>query len=413
MLILGASHAGVLLAATLRENGWEEPITIVGEEPSPPYQRPPLSKGLIAGEVEPEDLALRSFGFFRDAEISLELGSAAVAVDPAGREVTLSDGRRLRYGCLALATGATARPAPFEGADLDGVAVLRTLSDALMLRERIAAAGEVVIVGAGYIGLELSAGLAALGGRHVTVVDCGRRILARAASATLATFVAERHRHAGTRLILGARIARLNGAGGRVTDVELADGSRIAADLVVLAIGVRRNDHLARVAGLACDDGVLVNRAGRTSDPRIVALGDCAVRHSRFADGALVRLECVQNAQDGARAAAAGLTGKPVGMEPTPWFWSDQLGLRLQTAGLTSGVDRTVQRGSREQGRFSLWHFAGPRLRAVETVNAPAEHLVARKLLQAGCPISPAEAADTRIDLGARFLRREMALSAP
>jgi 3-phenylpropionate/trans-cinnamate dioxygenase ferredoxin reductase component len=396
LVVVGGSYAAAQIAASAREQGYADPIRIVSEEPCGPYQRPPLSKGYLAGKVPPTALPLRSEAFYRDSEVDLILGARAERLDLPGQSVMLSDGRRIGFDRLALATGARPRPLPVPGADLDGVLFLRSLADADALRTRLTEANDVVIVGAGFIGLEF-ASVAVAAGKKVTVVEMQDRVLARAVAPGLAGFIADVHRAKGLNIRLGATVSELRGQG-RVQSVACGDGTTIPADLVLLAIGVMPNVELARDAGLACQDGILVDRLATTSDPRIVSAGDCTRHPSAYAEQPL-RLESVQNALDQAKTAAATVAGVARPYDAVPWFWSDQYDLKLQMVGLAAGHDTAVIRGATNDGRFSVFYFRGGRLIAVDSVNKPGEHMLGRKLLTARLSPTAEQAADTGFDL--------------
>ncbi|HEV7371689.1 NAD(P)/FAD-dependent oxidoreductase [Arenibaculum sp.] len=397
LVVVGGSYAAVQIAASARERGFDGPIRLVGEEEEPPYQRPPLSKGFLTGKTTAAMLPLRAEAFYRNAAIDLVLGTRVTAVDRIDRVVTMADGRHLRYDRLALALGARPRPLPVPGAGLDGVLALRTLADAERLRAVAAQAGEVVVVGGGFIGLEVASALVGPG-RAVTVVEAQDRLLARALPPAVSEFLAGVHRARGVRLALRTGVRSIDGTGGRVRSVTLDDGRTLGADLVVVGIGAVPNAEIAQACGLPCDDGILVDRFATTADPAIVAAGDCT-RHPNVHAGRPLRLESVQNALDQARAAAGSAMGTPTPHDAVPWFWSDQYEVKLQMAGLSQGADRSALRGSADQGRFSLFHFRDGRLIAVDSVNRPADHMAARRLLAAGRPLTAEQAADESIDL--------------
>lgn len=425
VVIVGAGQGGLQVAASLRQEGFEGNIVLVGDEPGVPYQRPPLSKAYMLGASTAADLALKADSFFADQRIDYLAGERVFEIDRAGRTVALAAGQRagatgagatgagasgagaagadsgvrLPFDHLVLATGARNRPLPVSGADLDGVVSLRTLADAADLKERLAAASQVVVIGAGFIGLEF-ASVAAKLGRRVTVVEAVDRPMARVVSPPVSAHFTAAHERAGTALRFRAGVARILGDHGRVTGVELADGERLPAELVVVGIGVLANAELAAAAGLTVANGVEVDAFLSTSDPAISAVGDCALHPSRWCDGP-VRIESVQNAIDQAKCVAARLVGKPAPYTAVPWFWSDQGADKLQTAGLAIGADRAVVRGDPESGRFSAFVYRGDKLLAVESVNRPADHMIARRLLAAGLSPSPEEAADESVDLKA------------
>ena len=402
LVIVGGSYAAVQIAAAARAAGFAEPIRLVGAEPHLPYQRPPLSKGFILGKVDAGALPQRAEAFYRENEIDLVLGAAVEAIDRTASMVTTADGQRIPYGILALATGARPRRLPVPGGDLDGVLTLRTLDDSLAIRDRLAGIGAAVVVGGGYIGLEVAAALTVLG-KQVAVIEAQGRLLARAASAPLAAHVADAHRARGVDLRFGTTVARIEGAAGRVRSVTTVDGAVLPADLVVVGIGVQPESDLAAAAGLPCDDGIVVDRFTRTADPAIVAAGDC-VRHPSAFAGRLLRLESVQHAVDQGKVAGATVAGKSVPYDAVPWFWSDQYDMKLQSVGLAEGFDRYVLRGAPAGGRFSIFYFRGDRLIAIDSVNRAAEHVTGRRLLSGATALTPAEAADPGFDLASRVV---------
>jgi 3-phenylpropionate/trans-cinnamate dioxygenase ferredoxin reductase component len=380
IVIIGAGQAGVRAAETLRRLGFDGGVTLIGDEPHPPYQRPPLSKKFLKGEMSQEQLWLQGEGFFAQNAIELVTGVRAAAIDPRARRVSLTDGTQRDYHKLILATGSRARDLPVPGADLAGVHSLRGIADVLHLREAVAGAGRVAIIGGGYIGLEVAAVLRELG-KDVVVLEGEDRLLKRVMSPLMSEFFLALHQRHGVEVRLSERVVRLLGEG-HVAAVELADGHRLAADLVLVAVGGRANDELAAEAGVACQDGVIVD-AHCIAAPDIYAAGDCARFPSRRY-GRHVRLESVQNANDQARAAAQAIAGVPEIYDPVPWFWSDQYEVKLQIAGLAQGYDRHVSEGDPESGSFSVSYFAGERLLAVDAVNAPRAHMLARRALAQG-----------------------------
>ena len=408
VVIVGTGQGGLQTAASLREAGFAGPVTLVGDEPDLPYQRPPLSKAYLLGKMAEEGLRLRSEAFYARNAIDLLAGERVAAIDRAARRVRLANGKELGFDHLVLATGARNRPLPVRGADLDGVLYLRTLAEARDLKARIAGAREVVVVGAGFIGLEFAAVARQLG-KEVHVVEATQRPMGRAVSAQMSWFFTERHMGWGAKLLLGAGVARILGQGGRVVAVEATDGQRLPADLVVVGIGVLPNAELAAEAGLAVQDGIVVDANLLTADPAISAIGDCARYPSRFA-GAPARLESVQNAADQGRCVAARIAGRPAAYDAVPWFWSDQGDLKLQIVGLTMGHDATALRGDPASGRFSVFCFRGGRLVGIESVNRPADHMAGRRLLAGEPGLTPAQAADEGFDLKAHAACRTTAL---
>ncbi len=400
VVVAGTGQGGFQLAASLRQEGFDGRIVLVGDEPGIPYQRPPLSKAFLMGTSSAADLTLRPEAFYRDNAIEVVPETRVTAIDRAARRVSLSSGGSLDYDHLVLATGSRNRPLPVEGADLDGVFFLRTLADAERLKARIDSVGEAVVVGAGFIGLEFAA-VAAKHGIRVTVLELAPRVMARVVCEAVSAAFDAAHRQAGVDIRYGTAAARFVGEGGKVVAVETTTGERIGADLVVIGIGVLANDELAAEAGLATANGVVVDAQLMTADPAISAIGDCVVHPSRYATTP-VRIESVQNAVDQAKAVAARIAGK--GGAPyaaVPWFWSDQGPHKLQTAGLAMGADEVALRGDVDGMRFSAFVFRGGRLIAVESVNRPGDHMAARRLLAGQPTLTAAQAADESFDLKA------------
>ncbi len=385
IVVVGAGQAGATLVAKLRALGHSGPITLIGDEPVPPYQRPPLSKAYLVGEMPAERLYLRPATFYADNDIRLVTGAQVRAIDPEARRVVL-DGEAIPYDRLALTTGARARALPAAiGGDLEDVYLMRSLADADALMPEIRPGRRVVIVGGGYIGLE-AASVAATRGLAVTIVEAADRILQRVACSETADWFRALHRENGVDIREGVEVTRLTG-GRRVDGVELGDGSRIDADFVIVGIGVAPQTRLAQEAGLDIADGVTVDARARSSVPGIWAAGDCASFPYR---GGRLRLESVQNAIDQAECAAADMVGSGYDYAPVPWFWSDQFATKLQIAGIGTGFDRIVSRRDGD-GAASHWYFAGDELLAVDAMNAPRAYMVGKRLLEAGR--SPDEAA--------------------
>lgn len=401
IVIVGAGQAGVQTAEALRAGGFEGPITLLGDEPHGPYHRPPLSKAWLAGEMDAAQLVMRAPEMLARKNIELRTGVTVQRIDRAAKTVELADGSTLPYSGLVLATGATPRALPLPGADAPGVLPLRSRADASATAERMGTCLEkalpIVVIGGGFIGLEVAA-TARKKGASVTVLEAAPRLLGRVLAPVLSDWYAELHRGHGVQLMLGAQVAAIEADASGVTGVKLADGTVLPAGLVVVGIGVSANDQLAREAGLECDRGIVVDGCGRTSDRSIVAAGDCTAR--RLADGSLLRLESVQNATEQGKSAAAALLGQDRPFTATPWFWSDQYDKKLQMAGLSMGADTWAVRGDMASGSFSVYHFQGQRLLAVDSVNAAKDHLQARKLLDAGVSPRPEQAGDAEFDLG-------------
>jgi 3-phenylpropionate/trans-cinnamate dioxygenase ferredoxin reductase subunit len=396
VLIVGAGHAGFQLAASLRQHGFGERIALINDEGHLPYQRPPLSKAYLKGEGRPDSLMFRPDKFYHDQNVDL-ISDRAVSIDRTKRKLLLASGASLDYGHLVLATGARNRLLDIPNANLEAVRYLRTLDESEVLRLRISSGQRVVVIGAGFIGLEFAA-TARAKGLEVDVIELGSRVMARAVTAEISEFFQQRHTAAGIRIHLGVQVTSIEADGGKVTGVSLSDGRHIPADLIVVGVGVLPNIELAAEAGLTVAAGIIVDEHLLTSDPSISAVGDCALYASRRF-GASLRLESVQNATDHARCVAARLTGDAKAYDGLPWFWSDQGPDKLQIAGLTTGYDRVVVRGDRAQGAFSAFCYKSGQLLGIESVNRAGDHMFGRRLLAANGSITPEQAADTGFDL--------------
>jgi 3-phenylpropionate/trans-cinnamate dioxygenase ferredoxin reductase component len=398
IVIIGGGQAGLQTAISLREEGYTGAITLIGAEQSLPYQRPPLSKAFLLGAVAEEGLHLRPQAFLEKLGIDFAQGAEAVAIEREHRAVLLADGSARPYEHLVIATGARNRLLAVEGADRANLAYLRTIEDARALQSRLAGAEDIVVVGAGFIGLEFAAVAAKLG-RRVHVVEAGPRLMARAVSKACAAFFQSQHESWGTTFSFDAGIAAIDPAGtGSRTQVRLSDGRILPADLIVVGIGVVPNAELAAAAGLAVENGILVDEHLVTSDAAISAIGDCAVHPNRFSGG-LIRLESVQNAADQARNVAARLAGRPAHYHAVPWFWSDQGEFKLQMAGITSGHDHIVVQGETTDGRFSVFCFRDGKFLGVESVNRPADNMLARRVLAASQSLTLADLEACSFDL--------------
>lgn len=396
LVIIGASYAGLQMAASARELGFEEPIVIVGDESHAPYQRPPLSKALLAGKTTADKLNLRPADFFEKNRIDLRLGRRAVSLDAGRRSVTLEGGDTLDYGWLMLATGARCRPLTLPGRELQGVHDLRTLDDALQVAAAADRCRRAVVIGGGFIGLEVASALRTRGA-EVTVIEAQPHLLTRTFPPAMSAFVENAHRSRGIDLRTGHGVQALHGSAGQVCAVELNDGTRIACDLVVLGIGVLPNSEMAAAAGLRVERGIVTDLCGRTSADRVLAVGDVA--DVTQADGSRVRLESIQAANDGARAAAGLLVGKDTPNTALPWFWSDQFDLKIQMAGLHAPDDEVVVRGDMASEKFSVFYLRGGALVATHGVNKASEHMMARRLITAGATATAAQLADESFDL--------------
>lgn len=409
-LIIGACQAGVQIASVLRDRGDTGPIVLVGEENHRPYQRPPLSKGWIKGELEPDDVILRTRDWFAARDIELVTGDRVVTIHRAGDgsgTATTEGGRVIGFTRLALTTGASVRRLPIEGTDYHGVHYLRGADDAIALGPALAEASSVAVIGGGFIGLEVAAVARGLG-KTVTVLEAAPRLIGRVVAAETSAFYLDAHRRRGTTVVLDARITRIVGADasvahgrGAVTGVELQDGTVVAADCVVIGIGVLPRTELAEQLGLEVAAGIVVDASCRTSDGLTVAAGDCAVMPNPYPLGAGgdIRIESVNNALEQAKVAAATLLGEEAAYATVPWFWSDQADLKLQIAGLSTGYDAVVVRGEPDAEKFAVLYYRDGRLIAADCVNQPAEFLQIKQALAKGLTIPPEAAADTSVPL--------------
>jgi 3-phenylpropionate/trans-cinnamate dioxygenase ferredoxin reductase subunit len=392
-VVIGAGQAGASLVAKLRSLGHDGAITLIGEETVPPYQRPPLSKSYLLGDMELERLFLRPIKFYDDKNITLRLGDTVQSVDLANKTVTVGD-TAITYDRLALTTGSAPRrlPAAIGGA-LDGVFVVRGLGDVDAMSPEFVAGKRVLIVGGGYIGLEAAA-VAAKRGLDVTVIEMAPRILQRVASAETSDFMRALHTRHGVRILENVGLARLTGEG-RVTGAELTDGRVLEADFVIAGVGITPNIALAQSAGLTIENGIATDALGRTSDASVWAAGDCASFPWR---GGRLRLESVQNAIDQAECVAANMLEAEKTYSPVPWFWSDQYDMKLQIAGLNTGYDRIVTRLSDGEAR-SHWYFAGDTFLAVDAMNDSRAYMVGKRLLEMGRTPDASSLADPAADL--------------
>jgi 3-phenylpropionate/trans-cinnamate dioxygenase ferredoxin reductase subunit len=405
VLIVGAGQAGFQVAASLRAEGYEGPVTLIGDEPNLPYQRPPLSKGFMSGKQNIEATALRPLAFYQSHRIELMTGARVTEIDPVGSAVRLASGHQFPYGTLVLAVGARNRKLPIKGADLDGVCYLRTDAEAVNIQQRMENARDVVIVGGGFIGLELAAAARTLG-KAVHVLEIQPRLMPRVVSPILSDFYRDVHRGQGVQISLGTGVSEIVGHQGEVTTVILSDGSVWPADLVLVGVGVVPNVELAVGAGLGVSNGIVVDERLRTGNENIYAVGDCTDHPNPFADpmaGGRARIESVQNAVDQAKCVAAAIMGRAEDYRAVPWFWTDQFDIKLQMAGLSGGYGQVVMRGEPESRKFSVFYFRNGRLAAIDSVNRPGDHLAGRKLIGAGIPLTAEQAADPSVDLKALF----------
>jgi 3-phenylpropionate/trans-cinnamate dioxygenase ferredoxin reductase subunit len=396
-VIIGTGQAGFQTAASLRAEGYQESITLIGEEPHIPYQRPPLSKGFPLGAQDLESIELRPGKFYQDHGIILLPGKRVAAIDRAARFVAVASGGRVPYDKLVLAVGARNRLLPLKGADLDGVLYLRSLEEAVVLKERLKSARQIVVIGGGFVGLELAAVACSLG-NSVTVLEALPRLMSRAVAPIISEFYFELHSSKGVKVLCGASVSEIAGSGGAVREVVLSNGARFPADLVLVGIGVVPNIELARDAGLPISNGIAVDENLQTADENIFAIGDCAEHPCVFA-GARIRLESVQNAADQAQCVAATIAGCRNRYRALPWFWTDQFDIKLQMAGISQGHDRIVTRGDLASRKLSVFYFKENRLVAIDSINRPLDHMIGRKLLAGGVPLTPEQAADENVDL--------------
>ncbi|MER9211796.1 FAD-dependent oxidoreductase [Mesorhizobium sp. M0663] len=381
VVIVGAGHAGVQAAASLREEGYDGPVILVGDENELPYHKPPLSKTFIKDQ-QAKPQPLRGEAFYTGSAIDFRPGIRVERIDVGGRRLEISGGGVLPFDRLILATGARPRLLPLPGSELSGVVSLRSLGDARLIRELSAQSEEVVILGGGFIGLEIAATLTAAG-RKVAVVEAVDRLLARAVAPVIAGHVRQRLEATGVRILTGTTIERLEDENGRVSAAITSSGERLPAQMVVIGIGVVPNVELAEAAGIAIANGIRVDQQMRTSVPEILAIGDAASYRHWFTGGD-VRLESVQNATDQARLAARTIAGHTDNYSAVPWFWSDIGDMKLQMVGLISGGDSHVVLGDVAENKFSIYHYAGSRLLGIESVNRPGDHMLGRKMLGAG-----------------------------
>lgn len=397
VVIIGGGHAGGLVAAQLKQLGFPGQITIVGEERRPPYQRPPLSKAWLVSDAAEASVLLKPEDWYEQNGIDLRIGQVARTIDRTKREVELGDGETLSYDSLILATGARARVLPIEGAESRNVFSVRTPEDSLALRRALGPGKTFVLIGAGYIGLEVAAAIQKTGGRAI-VIECEARVLARVASPTFAAFIAKRHVEEGVQFETGARVSTIDASDGVAKAVVMSDGTRIACDGIVVGVGVLANDELARAAGLDCDQGVLVNDSSQTVDSCIFAIGDVSRRPVAGYD-LVQRLESVPSAIEQAKQVAMQICGQAPAASDIPWFWSDQYDMKLQIAGLWAGCDQQVVRKSAALDRFMVFHLTGNRVRAVESCGSVQDFMAARKLIARGQTVDASALANSETEL--------------
>jgi len=396
LVIVGGGQAAAQAVQSLRQQNFAGPITLLCDEPFPPYQRPPLSKKYLAGELARERLFLRPAAFYAEKGVTLEQGARVEELEPAARRVRLRDGRTLAYDRLLLATGSRVRTLDVPGAELPGVHYLRTIGDVDAITAALVPGARVLLIGAGYIGLEVAA-VVRQRGFEVTVLEAASRVMARTVSAEVSAFYEGCHRAAGVVIHCDAAVKALHGVA-RVSAVETTDGRTFPCDVLIVGIGIVPNVELAASAGLPCDNGIVVDEHARTADPHIVAAGDCT-NHPLPIVGRRVRLESVPNAIHQAKVAAATLVGAPLPYSEVPWFWSDQYDLKLQIVGLSTGYDEVVLRGDPATRSFAAFYLRGGQLLAVDAINSPKEFIAAKKLVANRAHVSPDVLRDPAVDL--------------
>jgi 3-phenylpropionate/trans-cinnamate dioxygenase ferredoxin reductase component len=376
VVVIGAGQAAAQLAISLRSGGFAGPITVIGDEPHLPYQRPPLSKKFLAERPAPDSLYLRPAPFWAERNVEYLLGVAVAKADLRGRTITLADSREVPFHTLVFATGTCARQLPLPGLDRDGVFTLRAIGDVQRLRPAFDTARRIAILGGGYIGLETAAVMRGEE-RQVVVLEAEDRVLKRVTAPSIAKFFDSLHRERGVEIRTNARVTAISGEGPALL-LRMTDGAEVKADVVLLAAGAKANDELAQAAGLSCRDGILTDAIGRTGVDNVFAIGDCA-RFPSARYGRELRLECVQNAIDQAKTAAAAILGTEPSYDPVPWFWSDQYEFKLQIAGLFDGHDATAETADPASGHFSVEYRKAGQLIAVDSVNDARAHMMARR----------------------------------
>jgi 3-phenylpropionate/trans-cinnamate dioxygenase ferredoxin reductase subunit len=398
ILIVGAGHGGAQAALALRQQKFAGTVALLGEEPEPPYERPPLSKEYLSGDKPFERILIRPAAFWAERDIALLLGERVTAVDAAAHRVDLADGQAITYGTLIWATGGAPRRLSCAGHSLVGVHSVRTRADVDRMMAELAATRRVVVIGGGYIGLEAAAVLAKLG-KPVCVLEAADRVLARVAGEPLSRFYEAEHRAHGVEVRLGAQVDCIVEADGRAAGVRMHDGEVIPADMVIVGIGIVPAVAPLLAAGAAGGNGVDVDELCRTTLPDVYAIGDCAAHANAFAEGARIRLESVQNANDQANTAVRAILGDPVPYHAVPWFWSNQYDLRLQTVGLSTGHDEAVLRGDPAERSFSLVYRKAGRVIALDCVNSVKDYVQGRALVLAGSTSDAALLADATVPL--------------
>ncbi|WP_375383085.1 NAD(P)/FAD-dependent oxidoreductase [uncultured Sphingomonas sp.] len=394
VVIVGAGHGGAQVAVALRQAGFGGSVMLVGDEPDLPYERPALSKEYLAGDKGFERLLIRPQRFWEERDITMRLGERVVAVEPDAHRVVTDTGAAIGYRHLVWATGGTPRRLSCEGSDLTGIHTVRSRADVDRMMAELSRVDQAVVIGGGYIGLEAAAVLAKLG-KRVVLLEALDRVLARVAGEALSRFYEDEHRAHGVDVRLGVAVGHIIGSDGQVTGVHLVDGEVVAAQMVIVGIGIIPSVAALTEAGAAGSNGVLVDAQGRTSLSDVFAVGDCALHANAFADGAAIRLESVQNANDQAVAVARTIVGQPAEYKAVPWFWSNQYDLKLQTVGLSGGHDTAIVRGTPANRSFSVIYLKNGRVVALDCVNAVKDYVQGRKLVEAAAMIDPVRLADS------------------
>ena len=397
VLIIGAGQAAAQTAASLRQSGFEGQITIVGDEPSLPYQRPPLSKAYLKGELEEERLYFKNQEWYAAQNVEVLTGTTVLSVDVKANTAQTETGKDITFDHLVFATGSRNRQLPMEGADLDNVFGLRDLADVDALRPHVGAGKNLVIIGAGYIGLETAAVARTLG-TDVTVLELADRVLARVTSPTISSFYEELHKSHGVTIKTSCSTASINGKDGAVESVTLSTGELLPCDALLIGIGILPNIEVAAEAGVTCEDGILVDENGRTNLAHVYAAGDCAKRRI-MPYGRMGRLESVHNAIEQGKQVAAAIIGKPAPKLDCPWFWSDQYNIKLQIAGLSTDYDNFVIRGDEKSEKFSVFYFKNDVFIATDAINSPPEFMTAKRLITAEAKVPPNWLADNERSL--------------
>ena len=395
VVIIGAGHAAGQAAASLRQKKFAGDIVIIGDEPYVPYQRPPLSKAYLAGDLDTERLYVKPEKYYPEHGVDLRVNTLATAVDRDSKTVTLDNGDSITYDKLVFATGSRVRQLPIPGNDLDGVHYLRNIADVKAMQAGFSDGARMVIVGGGYIGLEVAA-VSVKHGLDVTVLETEERVMNRVVAREISRFFQDMHRKEGVKLELGRRVQAITGDG-HVEAVECADGFSVPADICVIGIGILPNVELAEAAGLKCSDGIVVDDCCRTADPDVFAIGDCT-KHPNALLGRHLRLESVHNAVEQAKTVAATITGNPKPYAQIPWFWSDQYDVKLQIVGISDTHEQLVLRGDPASRSFAAFYLQQGRIVAVDAINRPREFMLGKKLVAAGAEIPPAQLADESLD---------------